>query len=782
MIKKLLTSLLLVSAVLTLSAIENPKIDPHHLASGGYGYLISQGDKCDVWWAEGAYKVMKDAPLPSKRSKGIEMWSAKNEWESFMVVLRPGVELQNVKFEFSALNDKQSKISADQISIRKVEYVNVTHPTDYYGFKGAWPDPLPLYKTTDDLAKGVNQPFWISIKTPTGTKAGQYKGLVKITAQDWVCDIPIELNVWDFELPATPKMRSGFGMNMKNITRYNNLKTQEQKEEVFEHYMRSMADYKVSPYNPFEFAPIEEKIEGVDWEGGFYDSKTKHSGKYSYMVVDNAYDKNTEATMRSLLSIEGNKAYDLQWWAKSKAETQEFVVGVECYDGKGELIWFENRFEVFSAKGDWGNFKLPLGKLSANTKSVKVRLFPTKRTAIGEGTGIVWFDDITITSSENTASAKQWTQGEDGAGKNSNTGVVEIKDNLLLSGGFEADINKIGIKLNFTKFNKAAKRYLGEYGFNSFVLRLKGLGGGTYYSRKGGVFEGFAQGTEEYNKLMERYLKQIESNLEKEGILGHEYIYWFDEPGEADYPFVHETNAMIKRYAPKLTTFLTEHVAGQDISDVTDISCTIWHKLNHEKVKKMTDKKLEYWSYLCCWPKSPWISEFIDHDTINFRMWLWASYVHDLSGILIWETTYWNSPEATPIDKLQNPWDQAMSWVNGYGWIQGKQTIWGNGDGRMFYPENRDVNNDSNTYTSEAIPSVRLEILRDGMEDFEYLHLLEDLIKNSPKSKHARAKRAAKLLEIPKSIYTDEQTYTKDPQVLLKYRQHIAKAILSLQK
>lgn len=40
---------------------------------------------------------------------------------------------------------------------------------------------------------------------------------------------------------------------------------------------------------------------------------------------------------------------------------------------------------------------------------------------------------------------------------------------------------------------------------------------------------------------------------------------------------------MIKEYAPKLTTFLTEHVAGQDISDVTDISCTIWHQLNHEK-------------------------------------------------------------------------------------------------------------------------------------------------------------------------------------------------------
>ena len=46
--------------------------------------------------------------------------------------------------------------------------------------------------------------------------------------------------------------------------------------------------------------------------------------------------------------------------------------------------------------------------------------------------------------------------------------------------------------------------------------------------------------------------------------------------------------------------------------------------------------------------------------------------------------------EASPSDYLQNPWEEAMSFVTGYGWPAGKQTGWGNGDGRLFYPPNRE--------------------------------------------------------------------------------------------
>ena len=54
-------------------------------------------------------------------------------------------------------------------------------------------------------------------------------------------------------------------------------------EKVFDMHMKAFSDYKISPYNPFTLDPIKETVTGVDWQGGFFDSKEKHDGKYAYM-------------------------------------------------------------------------------------------------------------------------------------------------------------------------------------------------------------------------------------------------------------------------------------------------------------------------------------------------------------------------------------------------------------------------------------------------------------------------------------------------------------------
>ena len=123
-----------------------------------------------------------------------------------------------------------------------------------------------------------------------------------------------------------------------------------------------------------------------------------------------------------------------------------------------------------------------------------------------------------------------------------------------------------------------------------------------------------------------------------------------------------------------------------------------------------------------------------------------------------------------------------MSFVRGYGWPLGKQTIWGNGDGRLFYPVNRDPNNDLKTYVDKPVPSLRLELLRDGIEDYEYFVMLEDLVKNASGKKRKIAKEAKELLNIPESIYANETTYSKNPQDILNYRKRLAEYITLLTK
>ncbi len=82
------TLLLAILVVISLRAISKDveKVDPNHTTNGRYGYLINSDHRCSVWWAEGVYKVIRDAPIPAKTGVDIQISSVKNEYESFILV------------------------------------------------------------------------------------------------------------------------------------------------------------------------------------------------------------------------------------------------------------------------------------------------------------------------------------------------------------------------------------------------------------------------------------------------------------------------------------------------------------------------------------------------------------------------------------------------------------------------------------------------------------------------------------------------------------------------
>ena len=58
---------------------------------------------------------------------------AKNEYESFIIVVNPESEMENFRISVADFTSSDGKtIPGDQVEIRKVEYVKVSHPTDYY--------------------------------------------------------------------------------------------------------------------------------------------------------------------------------------------------------------------------------------------------------------------------------------------------------------------------------------------------------------------------------------------------------------------------------------------------------------------------------------------------------------------------------------------------------------------------------------------------------------------------------------------------------------------------
>ncbi len=146
-------------------------------------------------------------------------------------------------------------------------------------------------------------------------------------------------------------------------------------------------------------------------------------------------------------------------------------------------------------------------------------------------------------------------------------------------------------------------------------------------------------------------------------------------------------------------------------------------------------------------------------------------------------------PEATsyepgwnnfPPPDIENPWQDPMSYCSGYDFTPGKIGYWGNGDGRFLYPPSRDPEKDRTKHLTGPVDSVRWEILREGIEDYEYFKLLEKAVASAGGKLRARAAEARKLLAIPGSVFKSAEDYTKDPLVLLDYRRRVAEAIQAL--
>ena len=78
------------------------------------------------------------------------------------------------------------------------------------------------------------------------------------------------------------------------------------------------------------------------------------------------------------------------------------------------------------------------------------------------------------------------------------------------------------------------------------------------------------------------------------------------------------------------------------------------------------------------------------------------------------------------------------------------------------------------------VPSIRLEFLRQGIEDYEYMVMLENLTGKRRGKDRKLVKEAEKLLEIEGTVFTDGKIFTKNPAVLLEYRKKIAEMILKL--
>lgn len=120
----------------------------------------------------------------------------------------------------------------------------------------------------------------------------------------------------------------------------------------------------------------------------------------------------------------------------------------------------------------------------------------------------------------------------------------------------------------------------------------------------------------------------------------------------------------------------------------------------------------QFW-YFCMHPYEPSPTAHIDAHLIGTRIMGWMSYDYDMEGLLTWGTacylTTHNAGTHRDYYNARNPYKDL-------------QTGGGvNGDGFLVYPGKK--------YGIYGfVPSVRLQAIRDSLEDYEYLYMLENEI------------------------------------------------------
>lgn len=333
-------------------------------------------------------------------------------------------------------------------------------------------------------------------------------------------------------------------------------------------------------------------------------------------------------------------------------------------------------------------------------------------------------------------------------------------------------------EIDFTRFDAALRRAIEEYRFTHFMLPLEGMGGGTFHERWEPKIGRFGADTPQYQRTFADYLGKMQSHLEEQGWLSMAYTYWFDEPDPKDYAFVRDGMQRIKRYAPKLTNMLTEE-PNEALAGPIDIWCPVTENYRHEEAQRRIAAGEKVWWYVCCVPKAPYCTLFIDHPATELRVWLWQSWQRNITGILIWSSNYWTSSTAFP-DSLQNPYADPMSYVSGYGVPKGTKQFWGNGDGRFLYPPMEvfadpaeGTRNSAGPIVARPVESIRWEMLREGIEDWEMLYLLRERIKQRGSEDAA----LSKLLDVPEDITRSLTEFTVDPAPIHRHRRLVAEAI-----
>jgi len=268
-------------------------------------------------------------------------------------------------------------------------------------------------------------------------------------------------------------------------------------------------------------------------------------------------------------------------------------------------------------------------------------------------------------------------------------------------------------------------------------------------------------------KKTQQYYREYYDYLKENGWEKRAYLYMFDEPNlKGNYEQVLVLGEMVHEAVPELKCFVTEQTYPQnpswpDIDSAADIWCTLWSFIDRKTINERIAHGDEVWSYTALAQRTsrshPEYKRFknfdppywhIDQPLTSYRVPTWINRQYNISGLVYW-SVYWDIITMTVIE----PWTLPAH--------PHRQHF--NGDGYLFYPGGP-------CGMDDAIDSIRIKNIRDGMEDYEYFVLLENL---------ADKETVKKIVD---TVAPEWWNFSEDPATITAARENLALEILKRKK
>ena len=203
----------------------------------------------------------------------------------------------------------------------------------------------------------------------------------------------------------------------------------------------------------------------------------------------------------------------------------------------------------------------------------------------------------------------------------------------------------------------------------------------------------------EYRDFLTAFAAALTDYLNRKGVADRCLFHVSDEPSLTDLPVYRSNAAFLKKIFPgfRFIDALSEYefyalgITGTPIPGIASID-------------RFAGKVPELWTYYCCGPAGDnYINRFIYYPSVRNRALGAALYRYGCKGFLQWGYNFWNTQlSVARVDPFRD------TTAGG---------AFPAGDGFVVYPGE----------DGAPLPSLRLKVFRDGLNDYHALHTLERL-------------------------------------------------------